>query len=188
MERTKALQLIQEFNSDNPNLIKHMLAVEIIMRKLAEKFAADPEKWALAGLLHDLDVGITKEDTSLHGKKSMEILQKEGLADAEILHAIKVHPGHNEEEINSILDKALYCSDPVSGFIVACALMHPSKSISALDEKFLKKRFKEKRFARGAKREQIKWCEKLGMELSEFLLFSVKAMSEIEEELGFKKC
>ena len=100
----------------------------------------------------------------------------------EALHAILAHPGHVPAE--SRFDWALYCADPVTGLITAAVLMHPSRQLVGYQVKSLKKRFKDKRFAAGADRDQIMTCTRLGLELDEFLALSLDAMTEIADELG----
>lgn len=163
------------------NLVKHVLAVEAIMRKLAGRFDQDPELWGLAGLLHDLDYEDTFESPERHGYLTVDIL-KEMDVPAEIGQAILAHAG--QVECKSLMDKAIYCSDPVTGLIVASALMHPEKSLAATDAGFVGKRFSEKRFAAGANREAIARCNELGLDLHEFLEISIEAMRGISDQLG----
>lgn len=180
MNREEALELIRSYVK-NKNLIKHMLATETCMRELAKHFGEDEELWGLTGLLHDLDYDKTVNDFSRHGFLTAEILSEKGV-DEQILHAIKAHPGHIERE--SKLDKALYAVDPLTGLIVASALMHPDKKLESLDKDFVLRRFKEKRFAAGANREQIKTCSELGLSLEEFIEIALRGMKRIAEELG----
>lgn len=180
MEREEALALLKKCVK-NKNLQKHCLAVEAVMGDLARHFGEDEELWSMAGLLHDLDYDETAKDMARHGFRTVELLQDKDLPQ-EILHAILAHPGHVPRD--SLLDKALYCADPVTGLIVAAALIHPSKKLEPLDVKFLINRFKEKHFARGANREQIQACHELGLSLEEFLGISLEAMKSISQELG----
>ena len=137
--------------------------------------------WGLAGLLHDLDYDETHRDMKKHGYKTVEILKEYGIPDT-VLHAILAHPGHVERK--TLMDKALYASDPVTGLIVAAALVHPEKKLEPLDVSFIMRRFKEKHFAKGANRDQIKSCEEMGLSLEEFLDIALKAMKRISKELG----
>ncbi len=158
-----------------------MLAVESIMKNLAERFNEDEEVWSLAGLLHDLDYEKTFDAPEKHGYVTLEYL--EGLdVPEEVHHAILAHTGH--AECTSLMDKAIYCADPVTGLIVASALLHPTKSLAGMDAAFVGNRFKEKRFAAGANREAIARCSELGLELHEFLELSLDAMEGISQELG----
>lgn len=180
MLRDESLMLIKSKIS-NKNLIKHMIAVEACMRKLARKFNQDEENWAQAGLLHDLDYDLTKDDFSKHGLVTAEILEEKGV-DKKAVEAIKAHPGHYPR--NSLIAKALYAVDPLSGLIVAAVLMHPDKKIALVNTQFVLNRFKEKHFARGANREQIKACAELGISLEDFVSICLEAMQKISQELG----
>ena len=165
----------------NKNLFKHVLAVEAVMIELADYFEQDRELWGLVGLLHDLDYEETVDTPERHTLVTEELLQPYALA-AEIIHAIKCH--NNLAEKNSLLDKALYAADPVTGLIVAATSMHPEKKLKAIDTEFILRRFKEKSFARGANREQIQSCEEMGISLEEFLQVALRAMQKIDQELG----
>ena len=180
MTRAQALDLLQQ-HLKNRNLVKHCLAVEACMKEFADHFQQDPEPWALAGLLHDLDYEYTVETPAVHTEKTAELLAEYSLAD-EIIHAIKAH--NLRVEPRSKMDISLLIIDPASGFIIACALMHPDKKLQSLDLLFLKKRFKEKSFAKGASREQMETCVKLGLTLDEFLQLCLSAMQKISPELG----
>lgn len=180
ISRDEAYQLVLEKIGKN-NLLKHILAVEVGMRRLAEHFNEDVEFWGLTGLLHDLDYNETKDDEPRHTFVTKEWLDQYQLPD-EMMHAIHAHPGHIKCE--SRLDWALYSVDPTTGFIVACALMHPDKKLDVIDEEFMLRRFKEKRFAAGATRENIAACSELGLELGEFLLLVHDGMMRIRPELG----
>ena len=180
-DRSFYLELVKKYNK-NENLVKHMIAVEYAMRYLAKHFNENEERWGIAGLLHDLDYEYTKKKPQKHGYKTAEMLEREGFDDDEILYAIKAHPGH--EERKSLMDKCLYASDPLTGLIVAATLMHPSKKLNGIDVDFVLRRFKEKRFAAGANRDQIKSIEETGLSLEEFIRIVLKAMQEHHEELG----
>ena len=110
-----------------------------------------------------------------------EILQKEGV-DGRIIEAIKAHPGHIERK--TLMAKALYSVDPLTGLIVAACLMHPEKKLGALNTEFVLNRFKEKSFARGANREQIKACQEFGMPLEDFITICLETMKEVSGDLG----
>ena len=180
MQREEALELVKS-KVKNKNLIKHMLAVEAIMRRVAKHFGEDENFWALTGLLHDLDYDVTVNEPEKHSLITVEWLKDYGL-DERILYAIKAHP--RKVEPKSKLDWTLFACDPLSGLIVASALMHPTKKLKNLDVQFVMNRFKEKRFAAGAKREEIKECEKLGISLEEFIRLALEGMQSVDEELG----
>ncbi len=180
MNREEAFQLVKE-HLKNKNLIKHSLAVEACMRALAKKFNEDVEKWGLAGLLHDIDYEMTEKSPEKHGIEAMTILEDYDI-DLDILRAIRAHSGMAACE--SKMDWAIYSVDPLTGLIVAATLMHPSKKIREVDPDFVKRRYKEKSFARGAKRDVIEEIKNTGLELDELVSISLKAMQDIDKELG----
>ncbi len=180
MQRNEAVVLLKEAIS-NKNLRKHSFAVEACMSKLAKKFNENEELWAQAGLLHDLDYDQTKDNFPQHGLVTAAILEEKQVA-PEIIEAIKAHPGHFPRQ--SLMAKALYAVDPLSGLIVGAALMHPSKKLAGVDVQFVRNRFKEKHFAKGANRQQIKACSELGMTLEDFTQICLEAMQGISRELG----
>lgn len=180
MDRNTAYELVKMYVK-NKNLRKHMLATEAIMKRLAREFNQDEEKWGLAGLVHDIDYDQTVNDFPNHGLVGAKILKEKGF-DEEIIQAVKSHPGHVPR--TSLMDKALYAVDPLTGLIVASALIHPSKKLSAIDNQFVLNRFGEKRFAAGANRDQIKTCAELGLSLEDFIRLGLEAMQEIATDLG----
>jgi putative nucleotidyltransferase with HDIG domain len=181
LSREEAIKLVKEYIHKD-NLLKHMLATGACMKFLARKFQEDENLWEIAGILHDIDYQHTYQNPERHGFVSVEILKGRGFESKEVLDAILSHCGKKERE--SKMEKAIYAVDPATGFIVACVLMHPSKSLDGLDIDFMMKRFKEKRFAAGASREQMKSIEELGISLEEFLTICLQAMKSIKEELG----
>lgn len=180
MDREKALETVKSKVS-NDRLIKHMLAVEAVMRALARRLGQDVNKWSLAGLLHDLDYDETVKDPERHGRVGAAYLREMGV-DEEITRAVESHVGHIPRE--SVMDKALFATDPLTGLIVAAALMHPDKKLDRVTVEFVMNRFKEKRFAAGADRDQIRSCEEIGLELQEFVAIGLEAMQGISGELG----
>lgn len=182
MTREEAYSLLTR-HLKTPHLIKHSLAVEAVMRGLARRFGQDEELWGLAGLLHDIDYDWTKDEPHRHSLEGGELLAREGLP-AEVVYAVKAHNEIHGLPRKSLLDKALYASDPLTGLIVAGALIKPEKKLSAIDVPFLMNRFHEKSFARGANRQQIKSCEEMGLSLEEFMGIGLAAMQEIAEQLG----
>lgn len=182
MERTEALTLIQQMVK-NKNLIKHMLATEAIMQKVATFLKEDVKVWGLAGLVHDLDYDKTLKTPEQHAILGAQMLKEAG-ADPKIIQAVLAHGPSFSQERETPLDIALFAADPLSGFIVAAALIHPQKKLAALDTVFILKRFREKWFAKGANRDQIRACEKLGLTLEKFIELGLKAMQEISVELG----
>ncbi len=180
MDREKALALVERHVA-NVNLVRHMLAAEVIMRRLAVHFGEDEALWALSGLLHDLDYDNTATDPARHGHVSAEMLEFTDVA-PEVVHAIL---GHAEKvERKSRMDVALYVTDPLTGFLVACALMTADKKLASVDTGFALRRFKEKSFARGAKREQMLMCQDLGLSLEDFVTMGLESMQAIASDLG----
>jgi len=165
-------------------LIKHCLASEAIMRALATGFGENPDHWGLAGLLHDLDFEQTKDSPSEHGTKTAEILAREGLP-AEIIQAIREH---NAEALGipceSRMGIALSAAETVTGLIVATALVQPDKKLASVKSSSVRKRMKEKAFARNVSRERILDCEKIAVPLDDFLALSVEAMQTVATDLG----
>ena len=182
MERKEALNLVKK-HVKNKNLIKHMIATEAVMGALANHFYEDETSWRLAGLVHDLDYDQTAEEPEQHGLLTVQMLQELGFAE-DIIHAVRTHNAALGFPRVSKMDKALYAADPVTGLIVAAALIHPAKKLSAIDSQFVLNRFGEKHFARGANREQIKACSELGLSLEEFVDISVDAMQKASGDLG----
>ncbi|WP_427338863.1 HDIG domain-containing metalloprotein [Caloranaerobacter sp. DY30410] len=181
MNRIEALKHVNA-NVKNKNLIKHMLATEAVMKGLARKLKQDEEKWGIAGLLHDIDYEKTAKNPEKHSLIGAEMLEKLGYDD-DIVYAVKAHNDMHGLKRNSLMDKALYSSDPLTGLIVAAALISPEKKLNKIDVKFVLNRFKEKSFAKGANREQIAACKELGLELEEFIEIGLSSMQEISKEL-----
>jgi len=180
ISREEALELVK-LHVKSKNLIKHCLAVEVVMKFLAEKFSEDVNLWAMSGLLHDLDYDYTKDNPENHGLKTIELLKDYDIPQS-VKDAILAHCDKKNRVTN--MEKAIYVADPTTGFIVAAALITPEKSLSSVDTDFLLRRFKEKLFAKGANRDQMKRCEDLGLSLEEFLTLSLDAMKSISHDLG----
>ncbi len=180
MTRDEALALIQE-KVHTKNLVKHMLAVEAGMRALAPRLGGEPDRWALVGLVHDLDYEETKDRPDRHGYVTLDLLRARGVHDEEMREAILAHAGHKQPE--KPMEIALTAVDPLSGLIVAASLVHPQRLAGLTVENVLN-RYKEKGFARSASREGIALCQKLGMTLEEFVAVVLEAMKGIRHELG----
>ncbi|MCL6580773.1 MAG: HDIG domain-containing protein [Firmicutes bacterium] len=183
MERQEALKMMLD-NVQNPNLRKHILAVEAVMRRLARRLGQDEERWGLAGLLHDVDYEATKDSPERHSLVGAEMLARAGL-DEEIVDAVRAHNDYHGLERRTLMAKALYAADPLTGLIVAAALISPAKKLSAIDTQFVLNRFGEKAFARGARREPMLGAkDELGLELEELISLGLEAMQGISGELG----
>ena len=181
-DRQEAFDLLCE-HTENPNLIKHMVAVEGALRAYAEKFGEDPNLWGLTGLLHDFDYEKhpTPEEHPMFG---IGILTERGYPN-EMLHAIKAHAPYLGVPRESVLDKTLFACDELTGFIVAVTLMRPSKSLSDLKVSSVTKKMKQAGFARGVSREDIRTgAEVLEIPLDDHIAFVIDAMRGISDDLG----
>ena len=182
MTREDALDSVKA-NVESENLVRHMMATEVIMRALAGRLGEDMEEWGLAGLLHDIDVELTEADLSSHSKLGADLVREMGVSEA-VVHAVLCHNDMHGFPRETQLDKGLFCADPLTGLITAAALIRPDKKLANLEVKSVKKRFKEKSFASGANREQIAQCGELGLEVDEFIELGLKAMQSIAGDLG----
>ena len=180
MSRDDALALV-ESHVKNRNLRKHMLATEAVMRALAKRLDEDETLWALAGLLHDVDYDATAKEFERHAVLGAEILAEQGLPE-DLIHAVKAHA--DKAAVESSLDRALYAADPLTGFLVSCALIRPEKKLAPVDVQFVKNRLAEKSFSRAVSREQIATCQELDIPLDEFIQIALDAMKSISDDLG----
>lgn len=182
IEREDALALVKE-HIKSPNLIKHSLASEAVLRAVAEHLGEDVEKWGLTGLLHDLDTEI-EPDLATHTSVTVKILRDKGV-DEEIIEAIRLHnlEAHPGEKRSTRLQHGLAAGETITGLIIASALVRPDKALNSVKVKSVKKRYKEKAFARGANREIIAECEEIGIPLADFCEISLTAMQGISEQM-----
>ena len=181
--RERAMALLEE-HVRQPNLRKHCLASEAVLKALAERLGEDAEAWGIAGLLHDLDVEDTNADLSVHGRETVRILEPEGV-NPEILEAIALH---NEVSAGgrkrlTRFQHALAAGETITGLITATALVYPDKKIASVKPKSIVKRMKEKAFAASVNRDIILECEKLNIPLPEFAELSLRAMQDISDKL-----
>jgi len=182
MNREDAYKLLTEFTK-NKNLIKHALAVEASMRAYAKKFGGDEQEWAIVGLLHDFDYEIhpTAEE---HPSKGADILRERGYSE-KIVRAVLSHANHMGLTRETPMEKALYAVDEMSGFITAVTLVRPNKSIMEVKPKSVRKKIKDKAFARQVSRDDlVDSAELLGIELNQHIAFVVEAMTGVATELG----
>jgi len=180
MNRNEAFELVKKYLK-NKNLLKHSLAVEACMKALAEKLGEDVEKWGLAGILHDIDYEMTEKDPEEHTVEAVKILEEFNVG-SDIIYAIQAHAGI--VPCKSKIDWAIFSIDPLTGLIIAATLMHPNKKLEDVELGFIQRRYKEKSFARGAKREDIEQIANIDIELDEFISVCLKAMQGISKELG----
>jgi putative nucleotidyltransferase with HDIG domain len=179
--REQAIDLLKE-KLPNLNLQRHSLAVESIMRSLAEKFNESVEEWSLAGLLHDVDYEETQKDLSQHSLLAAEWLEKRHFPPS-VVNAVKVHNDMHGLAQETSMEKWLVCADALSGILVATALMLPAKARDLTVER-VKKKIKDKAFARGVKREEIMRCEELGLPIDDFIAISIQSIQSIASDLG----
>ena len=180
MKREEALELVKK-HLKNKNLVKHCLAVEACMKAAAAKLGQDVEPWGLAGLVHDLDYELTEKSPELHTTETVKILKELGI-DPVVIHAVEAHAGKGT--CQNAMDWSIYSIDPLTGLIIAATLMHPDKKLKSIDLEFVKRRYKEKTFAKGARREEIEECKNIPMDLDEFIATCIQAMQGIDKDLG----
>jgi putative nucleotidyltransferase with HDIG domain len=182
MKREEALGLIKE-HITKENLLKHMYAVEAIMKEAAEFLNEDVEKWRLVGLIHDIDFEKTESTPEKHTLVAAEILDRK--IEDDIIRAIKAHNFENvgvQPESNA--EKALIAADAISGLIIACALVMPSKKLADVKVESVAKKFKQKEFAKNCSRERILFCEQIGIPKEKFFEISLRALQSIASDLG----
>lgn len=185
--RDEALALMHEYTA-NEALRRHMYAVEIAMRAMAPRYGGDPDRWALAGLLHDFDYERFPNDahsaTEEHPAAGVRVLEGRGV-DQDILRAILGHATYTGVPRDSDMARALFAVDELCGFLVACGLVRPSRSLADLEVSSVKKKLKDKGFARGVNREDVRLgAEELGVPLDEHIAFVIEALRPQEAALG----
>jgi putative nucleotidyltransferase with HDIG domain len=181
-QRETAWCLLSEF-TQSESLRKHALAVEACMRAYARKYEADQELWGMVGLLHDFDY---EKYPSLedHPYRGSEILEERGYSE-ELRRAILSHAEYTGVTRVTPMEKALFACDELAGFITACALVKPGKSLAEVEGKSVRKKMKDKAFARSVHREDIiAGAGELGLDLEEHIAFCIEAMKGIAAELG----
>ena len=184
MTRNDAWSLLTEF-TQSESLRKHALAVEACMRAYARKLGGDEDEWALVGLLHDFDYERypTAEE---HPFKGSEILKERGWPE-ELRRAILSHADYSGVKRESPMEKALFACDELAGFITATALVKPNKSLAEVDARSVRKRMKDKAFARSVSRDDIvNGAADLAIDLDEHIAFCIEAMKTIADQLGLE--
>jgi putative nucleotidyltransferase with HDIG domain len=180
--REDAWCLLTEF-TQSESLRKHALAVEVCMRAYAQKLGGDQEIWGVVGLLHDFDYE-KYPSRDEHPYKGNEILKERGWSD-EIRRAIMSHAEYSGVTRDSAMEKALFACDELAGFITACTLVKPGKSLAEVEAKSVRKKMKDKAFARSVNRDDIvNGATDLGMDLEQHIAFCIEAMKGIAKELG----
>ncbi len=181
MDRQAAWELLSEFTKSE-NLRKHAQAVEACMRAYARKFGEDEVNWRIVGLIHDFDYEVYPNAPD-HPLEGSEILKDRGYPE-DLRRAILGHADYTGVPRDTLIARALFACDELAGFITACALVRPDK-IQTLEARSVRKRMKDKAFARSVSREDIiKGAEELGVPLDEHIAFCIDAMREIKESLG----
>ena len=184
MNREDAWALLCEY-TQSPGLRKHALAVEAAMRACARRFGEDEEKWRIVGLLHDFDYEI-HPTLDKHPQEGAKILRERGYPE-DIVYAVLSHAEHLGLERKSPMDKAIYAVDELTGLITAVTLVRPNKSLLEVDSAAVRKKMKDKAFARSVNREDIvKGPEILGVDLDEHIAFVIEAMKGAADELGLR--
>ena len=182
MDREESWKLLCEY-TQSEGLRKHALAVEACMRAYARKFGEDEEKWAVVGLIHDFDYE-RYPDAPDHPMKGSQILAELGYPE-DVRRAILGHADYTGVPRESQMAKALFAVDELCGFLVACALVRPSKSLMDLQVSSVKKKLKDKAFARGVNREEVhQGAAELGVPLEEHIQFVIAALRPVERTLG----
>jgi putative nucleotidyltransferase with HDIG domain len=177
-----ALATLREHNT-NEGLVKHGIAVGAAVRAYARKFGEDENKWRIAGLLHDMDY--EKHPTiEEHGKVGADWLRDLGYPD-DVVHAVHAHNDYHGVPRDDLLSKTVFACDELTGLVTACALVRPDKSLSGLEVSSVRKKMKDKAFARGVNREDIvKGAQELGVDLDEHIALVIAAMQQGADALG----
>ncbi len=185
--REDTLALMHEYTASD-SLRKHMLAVEGAMRAYARKFGEDEERWGLAGLIHDFDYerfpNSAHSPTEEHPSEGVRVLRSRGYPE-DILEAILGHAQYTDTPRVSKMAKTLFAVDELTGLITATALVRPTKSVHEVDARSVRKKMKDKAFARGVNRDDvINGAQELGVELDDHISFVIAAMQERSADLG----
>ncbi len=185
--RDRALALMHEYTAGEP-LRRHMYAVELAMRAMAGRYGEDPDAWGLVGLLHDFDYerfpNPARSPTEEHPSAGVRILADQGLPEP-MQRAILGHASYTGVPRDTLMARALFAVDELSGFLVACALVRPSRSLGDLEVKSVRKKLKDKAFARGVNRDEVvQGAQELGVDLDELIGFVRDALHPDEARLG----
>ncbi len=182
MKRDQAWDILCEHTKTKP-LRRHALAVEAAMRAYARNYGGDEERWAAVGLLHDFDFEM-HPNPGEHPVKGAEILRERGVSE-DIVYAVLCHADYLGLDRKTPMDRAIYAVDELTGFITAVALVRPSKSIDEVDVAAVRKKMKDKVFARAVNREDItKGAEQLGVDLDEHIAFVIESLKPVASQLG----
>jgi predicted hydrolase (HD superfamily) len=185
--RADALALMQEFTASE-SLRKHMLGVEAAMRAYAEHFGEDPERWGLAGLIHDFDYerypNAAHSATEEHPAWGVRFLRERGWPE-DILQAILGHATYSGVSRDTLMAKTLFAVDELSGLITATALVRPTKSLHEVDARSVRKKMKDKAFAKGVNRDDVLLgTQEMGLDLEQHIQFVIDAMRRVADAIG----
>jgi len=182
--REEAFDLLKKYNKSE-SLVKHALSVEAVMRHFAEKYGEDPEKWGTIGLVHDIDYEMYPDS---HCVKAREILEENQWPE-EYVRAVISHGWGicTDVKPETLLEKVLYATDELTGLVTTSALVRPTRSVTDMKAKSVKKKWKNKKFAAGVNREVIeKGAGMLGMEIGDLITETITGMRNVAEEIGLK--
>lgn len=185
LSRDAALELLRKYNKDESH-IKHALAVEATMGYFASRMGGDVDKWKLAGLLHDIDWEVTQDNPERHTHEGAKWLAEAGYPE-EISRAVLAHGWSIVSDVKpeSDMEKVLFTVDELTGLVITAALVRPSRSVMDLEVKSVKKKWKDKSFARGVDRDLIvKGAEMIPMALDQVIEWVIGALREVEEDIG----
>jgi putative nucleotidyltransferase with HDIG domain len=187
MDRDQALSLMHEYTA-NEALRRHMYAVELAMRAMAARYGEDPDRWGLVGLLHDFDYerfpNTDHSPTEQHPSEGVRLLAARGVPE-DMQRAILGHATYSGVPRDTLMARALFAVDELCGFLVACALVRPSRSLGDLEVKSVRKKLKDRAFARGVNREEVQQgADELGIPLDELIVFVRDALHPREASLG----
>jgi len=182
IDRDAPWRILTEFTKSD-GLRKHALAVEASMRAYAARYGDDVESWGMAGLLHDFDYEM-HPTAPRHPMKGAELLLSRGVPEA-VVRAILAHADYSGYPRISRLDRALYACDELSGFITACALVRPGRAVAGLEVASVKKKLRDKAFARTVNRDDVyRGAGELGLELDEHIAFVIGALAAVAPRIG----
>ena len=185
MDRETALKVVEE-HAKSDSLKKHLLAVEQCMRVYAARVGENEETWGIAGLVHDFDWEVCPTPES-HPTFGAEILKSEGFSD-EIVRAVLSHGNHTGITRETLMEKALFACDELSGFVTAVALVRPTKSLNDTSIRSVKRKMRDKGFARSVSRDDIRQgAEELGVELDDHIQFVIDALKPVATRLGLNE-
>ena len=185
VDRAAAWAILTEFTKSD-SLRKHARAVEASMRAYAGRYGADADRWGVAGMLHDFDYEMHPR-APRHPMKGAEILDGRGLP-PDVIYAILAHADYSGMPRVSLLDRALYACDELTGFVHACALVRPGKVLSGLEPASVRKKLRDKAFARTVNRDDVyRGAEELGVDLDQHIAFVVDALVGVAPEIGLSR-